>query len=137
MPEPFSLFAPLPPIKEKVVLLNSLDLLLCLPASLVQEALLGVTIEQLGRFTYQAQVIPVILGQRACPTGNNKSLVVMKTAELTTGLLGIAGIEVPQLASIGAEEWRPCPKLPYPWLSEGRGFVKGNKLFSGVTGIKF
>ncbi|PLS69262.1 MAG: hypothetical protein CV045_02990 [Cyanobacteria bacterium M5B4] len=137
MPEPFSLFAPLPPVKEKVVLINSFDLLLALPSNLVQEALLGITIDRIGRFHYQDKEIPVILGQRACPPSSNVSLVIMKTTELTTGFLGIAGMEVPQLAAIGAGEWRQCRQLPYPWLSEGKGFVKGRKLFSAVTGIKF
>jgi hypothetical protein len=137
MPEPFSLFAPLPPIKEKVVLISSADLFLCLPAQLVQQALINIPIEQPGRFTYQDQVIPVILGQKACPPGANFALVVMKTTELTTGLLGIAGLEVPQLAAIGAEEWRQCRPLPYPWQSAGKGFVKGKKLYSLATGIKF
>lgn len=137
MPEPFSLFAPLPPPREKVVLVSSLDLFLCLPARLVQEALLGVTVTRTGRLSYQDKFIPIILGQRACPEGKNISVVILKTDQLTTGLLGIGGLEVPQLATIGKEEWRECSKLPYPWQSEGRGFVKGNKLFTMVTGIKF
>lgn len=137
MPEPFRLFAPLPPVKEKVVLVNSWDLLLCLPANLVQEALLGITIDQKARFPYQAQVIPVIFGQRSCPPISNISLVIMKTAVLTTGFLAIAGMEVPQLATIGKEEWTNCRPLPYPWQSEGKGFMKGNKVFGAVTGIQF
>ncbi len=140
MPEPFRLFAPLPPLKEKVVLVHSDDLLLALPASLVQEVVLAATI-RLGKKGalnfYNGQDIPVIWGQRACPKEGVMPMAVLKTPELKTGLLGIVCTELPQLAAIGSEEWQACRPLPYPWLSSGKGFVKGHKLYTAVTGIKF
>ncbi|MCS6960330.1 MAG: hypothetical protein RMK91_09810 [Pseudanabaenaceae cyanobacterium SKYGB_i_bin29] len=140
MPEPFRLFAPLPPIKEKVVLVHSDDLLLALPAALVQEVVLAATIRagRKGALNYyNGQEIPVILGQRACGKEGVMPMVVLKTPELRTGFLGIVCTELPQLAAIGAEEWQPCRSLPYPWVSSGKGFVKGHKLFTAVEGIKF
>ncbi|MDX1976795.1 MAG: hypothetical protein SFT94_03900 [Pseudanabaenaceae cyanobacterium bins.68] len=138
MPKPFRLYGSSLSNATKVVLIESDQLFLAIPANRVREVLIAADVHQQPdhSFTkYQDLQIPTILGNKPSPSLTAVTVALIYAEVLKSGLLAIACNQLPGLAAVHGEDWQTAPLLPAIWQSEPRGYNKNDKIYIYTTGI--
>ncbi len=139
MPKPFRLFGTSSSNATKVLLIQSQQLFLAIPANRVQEVLVKVEVvqHQHHSFTnYKGSQIPTIFGAMPSPSQAQTTVALLYAEVLKSGFLAIACNHLPQLASINPEEWLPAELLPQIWQSEPKAYSFQGKDYIYSTGVQ-
>lgn len=138
MPKPFKLYVSSLSNTTKVILIESGQLCLAVPANRVREVLIKADVQQQTDHsftTYGDLQVPTILGNRPSPSLREVPVALLYAEVLKSGLLAIACNQLPGLAAVHSEEWQNASLLPAIWQSEPKGYVKNGKTYIYTTGI--
>jgi hypothetical protein len=138
MPQPFRLYNATAIALEKILLIESADLYLAIPANRVQEVLLKVEVIQNAKHSltaYKEAWLPTILGMNPSPSLAETTVAVLQAEVLKPGFLAIACTQFPQLAALAATDWQEIIPLSQVWQSEAKGYSLNGKTYIYTTGI--
>jgi hypothetical protein len=139
MPKPFRLYGVSSSNATKVLLIQSYQLFLAIPANRVQEVLVKVEVvrHQEHSFTvYKGNQVPTIFGAMPSPGQAQTTVALLYAEVLKSGFLAIACNHLPQLASVNPEDWLPSTPLPQIWQSEPKAYHFQGQDYVYSTGVQ-